>query len=190
MSRFDDLLLNTERLRLRPLARTDAPALLAIFSDRRVMRYWSTPPWAGIEAAQAFIERDLEAMRAGTHLRLGLERRSDAQLIGQCTLYDIVQPSRRAQLGYSMAAQSWGQGWMHEALRALLEHSFGALQLHRIEADIDPRNTASARSLERLGFVREGLLPERWIVAGEVSDSALYGLLARDWRAAPLKETR
>jgi RimJ/RimL family protein N-acetyltransferase len=190
MPRFDDLTLDTERLRLRPLARTDAPALLAIFADPRVMRYWSTPPWAGIEAAQAFIERDLEAMRAGSHLRLGLERRSDALLIGQCTLYDIVQPSKRAQLGYSMAAEAWGQGWMHEALGALLEHGFSALQLHRVEADIDPRNSASARSLERLGFVREGLLRERWIVAGEVSDSALYGLLARDWRATQPKETQ
>jgi RimJ/RimL family protein N-acetyltransferase len=53
--------------------------------------------------------------------------------------------------------------------------------LHRIEADIDPRNTASARCLERLGFVKEGLLRERWIVEGEVSDSAIYGLLQPDW---------
>ena len=50
-----------------------------------------------------------------------------------------------------------------------------------MEADIDPRNHASARSLERLGFTREGLLRERWIVKGEVSDTALYGLLQREW---------
>ena len=50
-----------------------------------------------------------------------------------------------------------------------------------VEADIDPGNRASARTLERLGFRREGLLRERWIVNGEISDSALYGLLRRDW---------
>ena len=54
--------------------------------------------------------------------------------------------------------------------------------LNRLEADIDPRNVASAGLLERLGFVREGLLRERWIVGDEVSDSALYGLLASDRR--------
>jgi RimJ/RimL family protein N-acetyltransferase len=55
--------------------------------------------------------------------------------------------------------------------------------LNRIEADIDPRNVASARSLERLGFSKEGHLRQRWIVNGEVSDSAFYGLLLSDWQA-------
>lgn len=70
---------------------------------------------------------------------------------------------------------------MHEALGALISYAFENLALHRLEADIDPRNTASARSLERLGFQREGLLRERWIVAGEVSDTAFYGLLRSEW---------
>ena len=75
---------------------------------------------------------------------------------------------------------------MHEALVALLDHAFNELRLHRLEADIDPRNESSAKSLERLGFVREGHLRERWIVGDEVSDSALYGLLASQWhRMAP-----
>jgi len=183
MAGLDAVTLRTERLCLRPLCSADAPALWVIFSDPRVMRYWSTPPWASIELAHAFIDNSLAAMRAGDAIRLGLERRDDTQLIGQCTLFDFRQPSRRAELGYALNAGAWGQGLMHEALGALLDHAFGELALHRVEADIDPRNAASARSLERLGFQREGLLRERWIVAGEVSDTALYGLLARDWRA-------
>jgi len=71
---------------------------------------------------------------------------------------------------------------MHEALQALLDFGFGELDLNRIEADIDPRNSASARTLERLGFTKEGYLRERWIVGEEVSDTALYGLLRREWR--------
>ena len=183
MAGFDGLTLKTERLRLRPLIAADAPALLAIFSDPRVMRYWSTPPWAGIEQAQAFIERSQEAQQSGDALRLGIVRAGDGLLIGQCTLFSFSAQSRRAEIGYAMRAYAWGQGLMHEALCALLDHGFGEMQLNRIEADIDPRNAASARSLERLGFTREGLLRERWIVAGEVSDTALYGLLARDWKA-------
>ena len=72
---------------------------------------------------------------------------------------------------------------MHEALGALLDYGFGELALNRVEADIDPRNAASAKTLERLGFRQEGYLRERWIVADEVSDSSLYGLLRRDWMA-------
>ena len=52
-----------------------------------------------------------------------------------------------------------------------------------MEADVDPRNRASVRSLERLGFIKEGHLRERWIVEGEVSDTILYGLLRREWLA-------
>jgi RimJ/RimL family protein N-acetyltransferase len=73
---------------------------------------------------------------------------------------------------------------MHEALQALIDYAFGPLGLNRIEADIDPRNSNSARSLERLGFRMEGVLRERWIVAGEVSDTGYYGLLRKEWSYA------
>lgn len=181
MPTFDSLRLSTERLQLRPLREADAPALFAICSDPEVMRYWSTPPWTSIAQADALIARDLQAMATGEYLRLGLERQDSGELIGNCTLFNLHPACRRAEIGYVLARAHWNRGFMHEALAALLAHGFGALALHRVEADIDPRNEASARSLERLGFTREGLLRERWIVDGEVSDSALYGLLARDW---------
>ena len=65
----------------------------------------------------------------------------------------------------------------------LFRSGFIELSLNRVEADIDPRNAASAKTLERLGFVKEGFLRERWVVDGEVSDSGIYGLLRRDWLA-------
>jgi len=182
MSEFSRIVLHTPRLVLRPLGPADAEPLFGIFSDPRVMRYWSTPPWASLADAQALVARDLAAMAAGDYLRLGLQRRSDDRLVGNCTLFEISSGCRRAEVGYGLAADAWGQGLMHEALTALLTHGFGPMELNRVEADIDPRNRASARALERLGFQCEGRLRERWIVAGEVSDSDLYGLLARDWR--------
>ena len=72
---------------------------------------------------------------------------------------------------------------MHQALQALLQYAFETLNLNRLEADIDPRNQASARTLERLGFQKEGHLRERWIVNDEISDTDLYGLLRREWQA-------
>ena len=183
MTVFDKVMLQTPRLLLRPLEAPDAPALFAIFSDPRVMRYWNTRPWTAIEQAHVVIARDRVAMPAGEHLRLGIERGEDKALIGTCQLYGFNAQCRRAELGYSLAYSAWGQGYMNEALTALLDYSFTELNLHRVEADVDPRNEASARCLERLGFVREGYLRERWIVAGEVSDTAFYGLLRSDWEA-------
>ncbi len=181
----------TTRLILRPLTAADAPAILAIFGDMRVMRYWSSPPHGSIDDAVAFIDKARDGYRTGQMILLGLELQHSRQLIGTCTLHARNVICRRAELGYALGAEHWGQGLMHEALERFLQFVFDELDLNRLEADIDPRNQSSARTLERLGFRREGYAKERWIVAGEVSDTAWYGLLARDWRArnSIVKET-
>jgi [ribosomal protein S5]-alanine N-acetyltransferase len=178
-----DLAIVTRRLLLRPLQRGDASALFQVFSDPAVMRYWSTPPWTDDVPAHRMIEQDQAGDASSDAIRLGLVRMADDQLIGTCTLFDRHAGSRRAEIGYALAQAAWGQGYMHEALVALLHHGFEAWDLHRVEADIDPRNEASARSLQRLGFQPEGLLRERWIVDGQLCDTAYYGLLRRDWQA-------
>lgn len=181
---FHELLLTTPRLHLRPLTPADAPALYATFADPETTRYWSTSPWTSIEEAQKLIAKDMNALPACEYLRLGLERRDNGKLIGMCSLFQWVRQCRRVELGYGMHRAHWGRGLMHEALSELLRFGFDALDLNRVEADVDPRNGASVRSLERLGFVKEGHLRERWIVDGEVSDTSLYGLLRRDWLAS------
>lgn len=184
MHPFFGLPIRTERLLLRPLMASDAAAVFAIFSDGEVMRYWSTRPWTSIDQAHAFIERDHKGLEAGQHLRLGIVKQVDGALIGQCTLFGIIPSCRRAELGYSLARSSWGNGYANEALRALVSHGFDTLNLNRIEADIDPRNTGSTKTIHRLGFSKEGYMRERWIVGDEVSDSEVYGLLRRDWPPA------
>lgn len=177
------IVLETQRLRLRPVRESDAADLFAIFSDPLVTRYLSHPAWTHIGNAHDLIARTTAALGVGTYLYLGIERKSDGKLIGECSLFNLMAQCRRAELGYTLAQEAWGNGFIGEALVAVLEFGFTRLGLNRVEADIDPRNAASARTLERLGFQKEGFLRERWIVDGEVSDSALYGLLAREWRA-------
>jgi ribosomal-protein-alanine N-acetyltransferase len=179
---FENLRLRTARLSLRPYERTDAEALYAIFSDAQVARYLSRPAWTDLAEARERIEQDITGMAAGEHLRFALERTEDGALLGDCCLFKLMKQSRRAELGYTLARTAWGHGYMNEALQALVELAFTTLDLNRLEADIDPRNAASERSLLRLGFVKEGHLRERWIVAGEVSDTGLYGLLRSDWQ--------
>ena len=184
MADFSALTLSTPRLRLRPPHQEDAHALFAIYADPVVARYLTAGPWDSIDIARARIERDLRAMAAGEAICLAIERAEDGRLLGDCSLFHLDAQSRRAEVGYALAAAAWGQGVVQEAVGALLRHAFEVMELHRVEADIDPRNAASARSLERLGFVREGLLRERWIVDGEISDTAFNGLLRREWAEA------
>lgn len=179
---FDSIPIHTERLTLRPFHHSDARDLFDMYSDPKVMRFWSSPPWGSIDQAHETIARGIEAFKNGEYLCLILERTEDSRLLGQCTLFKFSESCRRAEIGYCLASRAWRNGYMNEALRALIGYGFEQLNLNRIEADIDPINEASVKTVERLGFVREGLLRERWIVNGETSDSVIYGLLRKDWQ--------
>lgn len=183
MPAFHCVSLNATRLVLRRLREADAPVIFEIFSDPNVTRYWSRPALTEVGQASAYIHSIQEGYAEGSVLQLGLERKEDGLLLGTCTLFHLDWSNRRGEIGYALAHRHWGQGWMHEALQVLIRYAFEELDLQRLEADIDPRNLTSARSLERLGFLREGLLRERWIVDGEVSDTGFYGLLRREWQA-------
>jgi RimJ/RimL family protein N-acetyltransferase len=173
--------LTTERLTLRWVDERDAPAQFAIFSDPGVTRYWSSAPWTDIAEAEASIGAALDNYRTGEGLRLGVVLAATGEMIGNVTLHHFSDQNRRCELGYALASAHWGKGYAREALRAALGYGFRVLDLNRIEADIDPRNAASGRVLEALGFRKEGYMPQRWIVQGETADTAFYGLLRQYW---------
>jgi RimJ/RimL family protein N-acetyltransferase len=176
---------SSPRLSMRPTAMEDAPALFELFSDARVTRYGSRPPWTEHRQAVDLVERDLAALASGEAVRFAMLRREDGLLVGTCTLFHFDAGCRCAEVGYMLRPLAWGQGYASEAVEAMLDWGFAARGLNRVEADVDPRNEASARLLERLGFVREGHVRERWIVGGEKSDSWIYGLLASEWASRP-----
>lgn len=167
------------RVVLRPFVATDREALLRLHGDPKAMRYWSHAPWTELSQADELLARD--AAGAGTGIRLAIEL--EGVVVGSVSLFAWSESNRRAELGYLLDTTWWGRGLAREAVTLVLDHAFDTLGLHRVEADTDPRNTGSIRLLEGLGFRREGLLRERWIVDGEVTDSAIFGLLASEWRA-------
>lgn len=174
--------LATPRLVLRTLEDRDLDALLAMHAKPAVMRYWTTAPWSTRDEAVRFLARSREPSDSG--FRLGIVRSADDTLIGHTSLFAYLPQCRRAELGYLLDDGAWHQGYAGEAVGALLRWGFEVLDLNRVQADIDPRNTASARLLQRLGFRLEGTLRDHWIVEGEVSDTGLYALLRREWAPA------
>ncbi|WP_275835690.1 GNAT family N-acetyltransferase [Roseisolibacter sp. H3M3-2] len=170
--------LATARLVLRALGPADVPALFAVFGDPEVCRYWSRPALADLAEAET-LRAEIDAhFAARTLFQWGIAERSSGGVVGTCTLADLTPAHGRAEVGFAVARAAWGRGYAGETLGALVAFAFGPLGLHRLEADVDPRNARSVRVLERAGFAREGLRRARWRHDGEWQDSAMYGLLA------------
>ena len=176
--------LHTARSRLRPFTSADADALFALHSNAHVLRYWDSPPWSDRARADRFVEVCREMAREGTGARVAMDRVSDGAFVGWCGLSQWNPDYRSASLGYCLTEAAWGQGYATEAAGALLRWAFDTLDLNRVQAETDTRNVASARVLEKLGFVGEGTLREDCVVNGDVSDSWVYGLLRREWQVA------
>ena len=173
-------MIETPSLVLRGVTDADLPALFEVFADPEVVRYWASPPLADMDAARALLASITDGFRDRTLLQWAVTRRGEDRLLGTCTLYRINHEHRRTEIGYALGRAHWGRGIMREALPAVLRFAFHSLGLHRIEADVDPRNAASARALQPLGFQLEGFLRQRYFVGDDVQDSHIYGLLRTD----------
>ena len=176
-----DIRIETERLTLRLVVEADLPALLEVNGDDQTTRYLPYESWRGMDDAQVWFARALARHATGEAAQFVAELRETGRVIGACLLFHHDEPSARAEVGYVLGRVHWGAGLMQEAMRSLIGFAFGALGLRRLEAVIDPRNAASNRLIERLGFTPEGRQRERWYVKGEFCDAGLYGLLRAQW---------
>jgi RimJ/RimL family protein N-acetyltransferase len=172
--------LTGKRVQLRALDERDVPALFEVFSDPRVMRYWSTPAMQHVSQAESYFNKIQDGFRSKQLFQWGIQFEND--IVGTCTLFHIDLVHRRAEIGYALGHGFWGKGLARDAVIAVIHFAFESLDLHRIEADVDPRNARSLKLLEQLGFRQEGCLRERYQVNGEIQDAVLLGLLRREWK--------
>jgi RimJ/RimL family protein N-acetyltransferase len=170
--------IETARLRLRRLVPGDLAALHAIHSREDVTRwlYWNPRDEDEVRAVlEAHIARPSDE---GVLVAIDLE----GELIG--TVNVAVGEHRQGEVGFMLHPDHQGHGYATEAAEAIVELAFGTYRLHRVYGCVEPRNTASARLLERLGMRKEGHLVENEWVKGEWQSEAVYAILAREWRAA------
>ena len=173
--------IESQRTLLRQVTVDDLPPLLAVNGDADVTKFLPYETWRSLADAEAWFRRITEIQAGGTALQFVVECRQTRQVIGSCLLFRFEAGSARAELGYVLGQAHWGRGLMREALAALISCAFGTMAMRRLEAEIDPRNAASLRLIERLGFVKEGLLRQRWVAKGAAKDVAIYGLLRDEW---------
>lgn len=181
IAELDDRLptLQGDGLRLRWLTPADAPAVFELFSDPDVLRFTAVKPLITMGDAEEFIADIQSGFRKGDLYQWGIEL--DDQIVGTCTLYDVDLRHRRAGLGFAVMKRMWGRRVVSRAVPAVLDFAFDSLELHRVEADADPRNEGSLRTLRRLGFREEGFLRERYFQYGEAQDAVMFGLLRTEW---------
>lgn len=169
--------LRTARLHLRALRETDAPALLPLRSEPEVMRYLDREPDASEEDSLTVIRSVAADAAAGTGITWAIVHPETDQLLGTIGFWRTVPAHHRAEVGYVLHPGQWRQGLMGEALAAVLQYGFQTLQLHSVEANVNPSNTASIQLLEKHGFVREALFHEDYYFRGRFLNSAIYSLL-------------
>lgn len=187
-----ELPLTTERLRLRPHRTSDAEALLPIHSREDVARYLLKDPWTA-EAAETEIVKRLPRTGLATESRAlalvietaeGLDAIAGSRVIGDIGLWLEDIGDQKAEIGWTLDPAAGGHGFATEAAIAVLGVAFGHYGLHRVVAQMDARNTASAKLARRIGMRQEAHLRKDWWSKGEWTDTLIFGMLSTDRQTA------
>jgi aminoglycoside 6'-N-acetyltransferase len=176
-----DVLVVTDRLSLRLHREGDLQRLVAIYSQSGVARFLLGEPWTR-ESGAAQLERRLA--RTGLDgpegsLALAVERAG--HLIGAVSAWRTEQERRTVELGWTLDPAYGGAGYATEAVAAVVDHVFERHDVHRVSAQMDARNDASARLATRLGMRQEAHFREDFWSKGEWTDTLVFAMLRSDW---------
>ncbi|HEV2570069.1 GNAT family protein [Sphingomonas sp.] len=169
--------IKTARLRLRPASMDDVEAFHSILSDPEAMAFWSSPPHTDMSETAAWVSA-MMSIDPGEGEDFVIEQ--DGRVIGKAGLY------RFPEIGFILHPSTWGQGFAREALKPVLDRAFSVHGLPAVEADVDPRNSASLRFLTRLGFVETGRASRTWNIGGHWCDSVYLRLDKSEFADIPL----
>jgi RimJ/RimL family protein N-acetyltransferase len=177
----------TARLILRSFEDRDAQAFADYRSDPEIARYqgWEAP-YSLAQAIQFVEEMKIAQPGApGKWHQLAMELKDTGQIAGDCAFQVLREDARQAEIGITLARASQGQGYATESLTRLLDYLFNDLHMHRVRANIDPQNLASARLMERLGLRHEGRFIDSLWLKGEWRNEDWYAILRREWKKSP-----
>lgn len=173
--------LETERLWLRQIRPSDAPAIFAIFNNPEVTRYYDQPTYTEMAQAEELVARMQQRFAERRTIRWAIARKTDDHVLGTCGFGEWKQHFHCAAVGYELGQAYWRQGIMTEVLTAVLPFGFTQMQLNRIEAYVMTGNEPSMTLLRKLGFQKEGLLREYGYWQRAFHDLHLFALLKRDY---------
>lgn len=184
--------LTTDRLSLRAYRETDAEALLPIYSREDVVQFLLCEPWSAEEARTEIAQRspktgldtESRALSLIVETKDGLDGLEGSVVIGDVSIWLTGDSAEKAEMGWVLNPAAGGHGFASEAATALLNVAFDHYGLHRVIAQMDARNTASAKMAERLGMTCEAHLRQDWWSKGEWTDTLVFGMLSTDRHVA------
>ena len=170
----------TPRLTLRSITEFDAESLHEAYGDAEAMRHWDHPPSRDVSQTAERIRTSAE-VDPRWHGMWAIQTHA-GRLVGAINYHAHNDQQRRLALGWILVPSSWRQGLMTEAAPPVISHCFTGLNVHRIEALIEPHNRPSRGLAAKLGFTEEGTLRDWLCVAGEFRSVVMYRLLRTEWR--------
>jgi ribosomal-protein-alanine N-acetyltransferase len=167
--------IETERLYLREMNRNDVPALKKWMPDDSIYTYWGKGPGRAEKDPELMFEKKEKPTKS---FHLGIAGKDDDQVIGDIRVYLIVN-DRMASVAIRLSKEHQGRGYGTEAMKAMTQFCFEHTELKRLWTEVDVRNTASWRMLEKCGYKREGLIRQGKMV-NSWCDYYIYGILSDD----------
>lgn len=174
-------ILESERLRFRKLTNEDAPEVLVLRGNPENMQFIPRPLITDIEGALAHIKMINDKIDENLDINWAVTEKGSDKCIGIMGFYRTQPEHFRTELGYMIAPEHNGKGYVTEAVKTLLYFAFNTLNFHSIEAVIDSRHIASERVLQKNGFVKEAHFKENFYYNNEFTDTVIYGLLKRNF---------
>lgn len=169
--------LSTPRLILRALVDEDAPAIFELRSNPNVMRFIPKPLNTSTDESLLMVREFHQASLRSDSIMWGITVKGSNKVMGYIGFWRILKEHHRAEIGYALHPDLWGQGLMSEAVAATMDHGFRKMRLYSVEAAVTPDNHSSIQVLERNGFVREGHFKENHYTNGVFVDSVIYSRL-------------
>ena len=176
-------MIETKRLFIRALEPKDATDLFSYRSDKESNKYQGWIPET-LEETLAFIQKNPPEINIPeTWFQLGIVEKESGKLIGDIGLHFLDKENKQLEIGCTIDKHYQNQKFALEALEAIIQYFFTQKRKQKITASIDPRNTASIRLMEHLGFLKEAYFEKSIFLRGEWLDDVIYNILAEDWEA-------
>lgn len=174
-------ILHTQRLDLIEIRQEHLSDIFKLFGDENVTRYYNLLPFQTEQDGQKLVDWFSSRFHEGLGIRWGIALKGNPHIIGTIGFNNYTK-HHRANVGYDLQTAYWNNGYVTEALQAVIAYGFNVLEVNRIEAEVMQGNIASEKVLEKLGFQHEGILREWMLWNGRYYDMTMLSLLGRDFR--------
>ena len=181
-----ELILNTERLTIRPIEPDDKKDLFAYRSDVEANKYQGWIPDSLEDAAQ-FIESIAEKIDIpNSWFQFVIINNESQKIIGDIGIHFFDNENKQVEIGCTLHNKYHDKGYATEALSCVIDFLFTKLKKHRIIASIDPKNTSAIQLVERIGFRKEAHFIESLWIKNQWVDDLNYALLEKEWKSKSL----